>query len=202
MRARPGSGAPAARCRAPIAAGPALPPCDPRSGSRSRPGSPAAASGCGPGLPVELDAPAVNGSTPKRARATSVRPAPASPASPTISPGRTSRSMSCSLPTAPPRTCSRGHRRSPRRRRAAGSSDPCSRPTIIRTSSPGRTRVARDGVDPAPVLEDGDRAAPARRSLSAGARCRARPARVAAGAAPARRGRRPRAATARRSARP
>ena len=90
-------------------------------------------------------------SAPKIARATSVRPAPTRPASPTISPARTSNEMSSN--DRPPREPA--HRETTGRRRAGrpcpGRSSPSGGPSIAVTTRRRGLRRSRRRADQAPV---------------------------------------------------
>ena len=96
----------------------------------------------GSGIPSRRTLPLSYGSTPKIARATSLRPAPTRPASPTISPARTVKVMSRNTPArVSPSTSSTT---SPTSAGSFGNSSVTSRPTIWRTSS--STVVSAIGV--------------------------------------------------------
>ena len=81
--------------RSPTARGPAA--CDPPARSRCRARSRARGRRCAPRVPRTKIVPRVGGSSPKSARATSERPAPTSPASPTTSPARSVNETSSKL---------------------------------------------------------------------------------------------------------
>ena len=107
------------------------------------------------GRPSTSTVPSVNGSAPNRARASSVRPAPCSPAMPTISPARTSRSMPASTALPPPRTASRTSPMSS----GAGALGEVGVELAAdhhRDEATGGRVGGGHRVDPAPVLEDGD----------------------------------------------
>ena len=99
--------------------------------------------------------PVVNGATPNNARASSVRPEPANPATPTISPARSSRSMSVRSALLPPTT----------RRRVAPTSPGAAPIGVVagelppdhhRHDLPAIRRRGVDGADKRAVLEDRD----------------------------------------------
>ena len=137
------------------------------------------------GLPSTSTVPASNGSTPKRACASSVRPEPGQPGDAERSRRRGLRGRCRAGAGRRRRGRAARTRRSRRARRAAGSSG---RARARPSCAPARGGVRR-GVstvaDRAAVLEDGDALRRARRSPSAGARCRARRARAPAAAATA-----------------
>ena len=154
---------------------PAPASCGPRAAGRCRAGSrPRGPRACRTSRPFRKTRPTSGRSAPTSARASSVRPAPSSPATPTISPRRSVRLTSRSdararqalRPAAAPR---------PAARAAAGSAPPSSRPAISRTSS-----GTRDLADAAASPRGGRRAARSRggrcaRPPPCGARCRRRP---------------------------
>ena len=120
------------------------------------------ARGTRPRLPSKLIVPPSARSAPKTARAVSVRPEPSSPASPTISPARTSR-LDVAAPGGRPARCSAREQLAPiacawpwkpsrPRRRTVGRS----RPSMAATSCElGHLGHRRDG-DGAAVAHDGD----------------------------------------------
>ncbi len=110
------------------------PCCRRSSGTRATPAA-IAASGeeLGSTWPRTVTRPADRRSMPKTARATSLRPAPTSPARATISPRRTEKLMSCRTPSRP--SCSTCSTTSPAGTWVLGNSWSRSRPTIDRMTS-------------------------------------------------------------------
>ena len=109
-------------------------PCLRRSsGTKAMPARTAARGSCRlTGLPASRTEPASYASTPKTARAISLRPAPTSPARPTISPARTSKLTSWKTP--PRSRPSTWRTTSPTGATVFGNRSPTSRPTILATS--------------------------------------------------------------------
>ncbi len=108
---RSGRGWPGTDCHAPTASAPGPPPCGSPACSPGRAASSGADRAWSRRGPSSTISPASNGSAPKIARSTSVRPAPSSPAKPSTSPRCRSNETSSNTSRRPsPRTCSTGGR--------------------------------------------------------------------------------------------